>query len=68
MPARGQGAQYQGANWVRREKRLALYLRDGLACVYCGEGVEDGVVLTLDHLVPHSHGGSREARGTSILA
>src|SRR5438128_11454104 len=32
----------QGMNWIRPEKRLALYLRDGLACCYCGEAVEDG--------------------------
>ncbi len=47
-------------NWIRREKRLALYLRDGLACCYCGEGIEDGAKLTLDHLTPHSRGGSNE--------
>mgnify|MGYP001576012952 FL=1 len=47
----------QGMNWIRKEKRLAIYLRDGLACVYCGEAVEDGAKLTLDHLHPHSEGG-----------
>lgn len=51
----------QGMNWIRREKRLALYLRDGLACGYCGEGIEDGARLTLDHLTPHSQGGSNAA-------
>ena len=29
-----------GSKWIRPEKRMAIYLRDGLACVYCGEGVE----------------------------
>lgn len=48
----------QGMNFVRKEKRLAIYLRDGLACAYCGEGVEDGAKLTLDHLTPHCQGGS----------
>lgn len=47
----------QGMNWIRQEKRLALYLRDGLACVYCGAAVEDGAKLTLDHLTPSSQGG-----------
>ena len=47
----------QGMSWLRKERRLALYLRDGLACCYCGEGIEDGARLTLDHLMPHSHGG-----------
>ena len=45
-------------NWIRQEKRLAIYLRDGLACAYCGHSVEDGAQLTLDHIRPHSQGGS----------
>jgi hypothetical protein len=45
-------------NWIRQEKRLAIYLRDGLACVYCGDGVEDHIILTLDHLIPHSRHGT----------
>ena len=52
-------------NWIRQEKRLAIYLRDGLSCVYCGESVEDGATLTLDHLKCHSRGGSN---GASNLA
>lgn len=50
----GQG---QGMNWIRPVKRLAIYLRDGLACAYCGIGIEDGAKLTLDHLAPYSQGG-----------
>lgn len=53
----GQG---QGQKWVRNERRVALYLRDGLACCYCGASLEDGTRLTLDHLLPHSHGGSNK--------
>ena len=45
-------------NWIRQEKRLAIYLRDGLSCCYCGEAIEDGAKLTLDHLRPYSSGGS----------
>ena len=47
-----------GMNWIRKEKRLAIYLRDGLACCYCGMGIEDEVTLTLDHLKCYTHGGS----------
>ena len=47
-----------GGKWCRNEKRLAIYLRDGIACAYCGSGVEDGTPLQLDHVIPHSHGGS----------
>ena len=58
MAARGLGAKYQGSKWLTRERRLALYIRDGLGCCYCGVGIEDGALLTLDHLIPHSQGGT----------
>jgi hypothetical protein len=48
-------------NWIRPVKRLAIYLRDGLACCYCGAGVEDEAKLTLDHLVAYANGGSNES-------
>ena len=35
----GQG---QGMNLVRKDLRIALYLRDGLCCVYCENAIEDG--------------------------
>ena len=41
-------------NSISKPKRVALYLRDGLGCVYCGESVEDGANLTLDYLRPDS--------------
>lgn len=55
--ARSKG-QWQGMNWIRQEKRLAIYLRDGCACAYCGAAVEGGAMLTLDHVKPHSKGGT----------
>ena len=55
------GNNGQGSNWIRKHKRLAIYLRDGLACVYCGAGVEDGVTLTLDHLTPRCKGGDNSS-------
>jgi hypothetical protein len=54
--------KWQGMNWIRKEKRLAIYLRDGLGCSYCGQGLEDEIKLTLDHLIPHSHGGKNDAK------
>ena len=45
-------------NWCRPSTRLAIYLRDGLACVYCGATIEVGERLTLDHIRPYSQGGS----------
>jgi hypothetical protein len=50
--------KHWGMNWCRQSTRLALYLRDGMACTYCGAGVEDGAKLTLDHLKPRSKGGN----------
>jgi hypothetical protein len=52
----------QGMNWIRPAKRLAIYMRDGLACAYCGGTIEDGCVLTLDHITPLSRRGSNNER------
>ena len=54
-------ANWQGMNWIRQEKRLAIYLRDGMSCAYCGASVEGGAQLSLDHVKPHSRGGSNAA-------
>lgn len=40
--------KHNGAKWLQRKKRLALYARDGFACAYCGTSDK----LSLDHLVP----------------
>jgi hypothetical protein len=53
----------QGSKWIRKDKRLAIYLRDGLSCVYCGRTMEQGdAQLTLDHVTPVELGGSNRAR------
>lgn len=49
----------QGRKWITDKKRLAIYLRDGLACMWCGKGLEADICLTLDHFTP------RERRGTN---
>ena len=56
-------AASSGGGWIKPYKRLAIYLRDGLSCVYCGAtpdalGNRKPVTLTLDHLLPQSYGGS----------
>ena len=51
-------SKWHGQHWIRDEKRLAIYLRDGLACAYCGDTVEHGAQLSLDHIVPRSKGGN----------
>ena len=50
----------QGMNWLPKARRLAIYLRDGLACAYCGASVENDAKLSLDHLKPYSKGGTNE--------
>jgi len=50
-------AKWYGSNWIRKEKRHALYARDGYACVYCGSKHN----LTLDHVVAAEHGGTNDA-------
>lgn len=52
--------KWHGQKWLRDDKRLAIYLRDGLACCWCGTAIEDGDQLTLDHIIPHSAGGKNE--------
>lgn len=47
-------AKWQGSKWIRQDRRLAIYLRDGMQCVYCQSVLEDGIVLSLDHLTPRS--------------
>ena len=42
-----------GSKWIRGDKRLAIYLRDGFACIYCEKSHD----LSLDHVVPWSLGG-----------
>ncbi len=48
----------QGSKWIRKTTRLAIYHRDGFCCVFCGQGSEDGVKLTLDHVIACENGGS----------
>ena len=68
MAARGKiNSKYQGMNWCAPAKRLAIYLRDGLACAYCGQGIENSARLTLDHIVPFSASGKSDNRETNLV-
>lgn len=51
----------QGSNWIKRAKRLAIYARDGFCCVYCGMEAENGMPMTLDHVLACELGGTNEA-------
>lgn len=53
LPARSH-SKNSGSSWIRKDKRLAIYLRDRFTCLYCGKdlhGVEP-FEITLDHLSP----------------
>lgn len=51
---------WYGRNWCRPTTRLAIYLRDGLACAWCGKGIEEGAALSLDHFRPVERGGDND--------
>lgn len=53
------------SGWLRRDKRLAIYLRDACRCAYCGSavipgahptdaGVDSTQVATIDHVRPRA--------------
>lgn len=52
----------QGSKWIRKERRLAIYLRDRFECGYCGRDLRDATSreVTLDHLIPRSEGGTNQ--------
>ena len=58
----------QGSKWCRPSTRLALYHRDGFACVYCGVRADrSSAKLTLDHVTPCELGGTN-APGNLVTA
>lgn len=61
-PARGRGptrSKY-GRNWITIQLRLAIYVRDGYTCAYCGATARGGTVLCLDHVLPYRLGGPHD--------
>ncbi len=52
-----------GGGWITKHKRLAIYLRDGFICCYCGKNLRTVPAsdINLDHLTPRIEGGSNEA-------
>lgn len=49
---------------IAREEAMKIFRRDHFKCQYCGlDGMhhfESWLVLTIDHVHPHTHGGSRQ--------
>ena len=54
-----------GSKWIRKDLRLAIYLRDGLVCAYCGRDLAGAppADVTLDHLIP----GHEDHRATNLV-
>lgn len=54
----------QGGKWIRPEKRLAIYIRDGFCCSYCGKDLRRSNPnnVTLDHVKPRYAGGTNDAK------
>ena len=45
----------------------AILARDNYRCVVCGRGREDGVTLTVDHIVPKDKGGTNTLENAQTL-
>ena len=62
-PKKNGNAANNGGKWLRPDKRLAIYLRDGFACAYCGAILENGdTLLTIDHVVAQDLGGTNDEK------
>ncbi len=53
-------SKHHKSGWCRDNKRIAIYIRDGWKCAYCGN-VYDRGFLSLDHIHAISHGGTNDA-------
>lgn len=54
-------SKYQATGqWIRADKRLAIYLRDRFTCLYCCRDLHgaDPADITLDHIRCQADGGS----------
>lgn len=49
-----------GSSWIRKEKRLAIYLRDNFHCLYCDKDLRFAMpsTVTLDHIIPRADSGN----------
>ena len=56
------GQHQASGQWIRTDKRLAIYLRDHMTCLYCLRDLHDAdpADITLDHLVCRSDGGAND--------
>ena len=43
---------------ISKETKVRIFARDNYCCKYCGRSRDDGVKLTVDHILPISKGGT----------
>lgn len=50
------------SGWIKREERIALYIRDSFTCCYCGKNLKNAqpYQVTLDHLEDLVNGGGHK--------
>ena len=53
----------RSSNWIPKSRRLAIYIRDGFACAYCGRDLRSAkpCEISLDHLKAREHDGGHES-------
>jgi 5-methylcytosine-specific restriction endonuclease McrA len=56
--SRYEARRARGGSWISPSRRLAIYIRDGFCCLYCGRDRRRANDLTLDHLTCHEDGGT----------
>ena len=56
----------RSSSWIRRDKRWSIYAKHEFTCAYCGKNLNDGIMLTLDHVTPIELGGSNDV--TNLVA
>lgn len=56
------GQHQASGQWIRTDKRLAIYLRDRFTCIYCLADLHgaEPTDITLDHLTCQADGGSND--------
>jgi len=56
------GKHQASGQWIRTDKRLAIYLRDRMTCIYCLRDLHGAEPsdITLDHIECQSDGGGND--------
>jgi 5-methylcytosine-specific restriction endonuclease McrA len=58
-----------GSSWITKERRLAIYLRDGFTCQSCERDMRNAAPaeVQLDHLVCRINGGSNDSSNLVLI-